>query len=443
MRVIVGSDHVGFNLKRAVIEHLASLGTDATDAGPDNSGDPVDYPDFALEVCRRVASGEFERGVLICGTGLGMSIAANRFPGVRATLCHDVFTARMARAHNDANVLCLGAWVVTPQRMEGILEEWLETDFEGERHTPRLAKLDRFWREARSATPVPVAGLRQLKIRFGVAVSPQDTIFAPLLFAGKLAEGLKAAAEYGFQAVEISLRSARDLSAEALGSMLDRHGLSLTAIATGQACLQDSLCLADPNPEVREAAVERLQSLIELAGCFQAYVIVGGIRGWLKGSPQEQQQTRAAVTRALRECADFAAHRGVTLLVEPINRYETNFINTVSEALGWIEEIGHPGVRLLLDTFHMNIEETDLPSVLRTASRSLAALHIADSNRRAPGYGHLDFIPILEALVEIGFEGPITAEILPLPNAEAAIKQTAEFLGLRPVTGRGVIAGNR
>ena len=142
MKLIIASDHVGFPLKQAIIEHLVAHDVDVTDAGPYSGDTSVDYPDFAQTVGRAVASGEADQGLLVCGTGLGMSMAANKVPGVRAALCHDPYTAHQARAHNDANVLCLGGWIVSPQRMAGILEEWLNTEFEHGRHTARLAKLE-------------------------------------------------------------------------------------------------------------------------------------------------------------------------------------------------------------------------------------------------------------------------------------------------------------
>ncbi|MCX6027622.1 MAG: sugar phosphate isomerase/epimerase [Chloroflexi bacterium] len=267
-----------------------------------------------------------------------------------------------------------------------------------------------------------------VKARFGIALSPRPSSFAPLLFAGRLTEGLRAAAEAGFEAVEISLRSPDDLSRDELRTMLNQYGLSLTAIATGQACLHDSLCLSDPRPKVRQAALDRLNSMIRLAAPFGAFTIIGGIRGRLTGREAEQKEQQRSAVEAIRECARLASGLGVTLLVEPINRYETNFINTADEGLRLLDEIAEPAVKLLLDTFHMNIEEPNLPLALRKAGTRLGALHLADSNRQAPGRGHIDFAPIFRALAEIRFAGPIAAEILPMPDDAAAVRLTADFL---------------
>lgn len=271
------------------------------------------------------------------------------------------------------------------------------------------------------------ASAKSFEGRLGFATSPRPSEFAPLLFAGRLEEGLKAAANFGFSAVELSLRARSDLEPELLGSMLSENHLRLCAIATGQACLFDSLCLSSPDPEVRAAAAGRLQGAIELASQFGAAVIVGGIRGRLVGSSAEQASQRAGATQAIRGCALLATRLDVPLLLEPINRYETNFVNTAAEGLALLAEIDQPSMKLLLDTFHMNIEERSLEDALRTAGDRLGYVHVADSNRRAPGQGHTDFMSLMGTLDEIDYGGMLVAEILPLPDDLGAARLTAQF----------------
>ena len=138
--LVVGSDHGGYDLKVAVLELLRERSVDCTDLGTDGSGS-VDYPDFAAKVAGAVSSGEAELGILICGTGIGMSITANKFSGVRAALVHDEFTAQMAREHNNANILAMGGRVLTPDQGKKLVEIWLDTEFEGGRHQNRLDKI--------------------------------------------------------------------------------------------------------------------------------------------------------------------------------------------------------------------------------------------------------------------------------------------------------------
>jgi len=140
MKIAVASDHRGFTVKGMVLALLSELGHDGLDHGPDSS-DSVDYPDFAAEVARAVADGTVERGILICGTGMGMCIVANKFSGVRAANCHDDLTAEMSRRHNDSNVLCLSADLLGDRLVNRMIEIWLETEFEGGRHARRVDKI--------------------------------------------------------------------------------------------------------------------------------------------------------------------------------------------------------------------------------------------------------------------------------------------------------------
>ena len=139
MRIALGCDHRGFKLKQAVMEFLQQSGYSYHDFGC-YSTESVDYPDFARKVGNAVASGEFDHGILICDTGIGMCIAANKIKGIRAALCHDTFTAKRARLHNDANILCLGENIEVNEARE-IVKTYLSTTFEGGRHIPRLNKI--------------------------------------------------------------------------------------------------------------------------------------------------------------------------------------------------------------------------------------------------------------------------------------------------------------
>ncbi|GAB4335285.1 MAG: ribose 5-phosphate isomerase B [Desulfobulbaceae bacterium] len=140
MKVAIGSDHGGYDLKELVRDMLQSSGHEVVDCGC-HSAESVDYPDFSDKVCSLVLEGACERGILICGTGIGMSIAANRNRGIRAALCHDAFTARMSREHNNANILCLGARVIGTEVALDMVDVWMTTDFAGGRHQRRIDKM--------------------------------------------------------------------------------------------------------------------------------------------------------------------------------------------------------------------------------------------------------------------------------------------------------------
>lgn len=140
MRIAIGCDHAGLGLKRDILELLKILNIDFIDFGTDSTAS-VDYPDFGKKVSELVSSGSIERGILICGTGIGMSIVANKFPNVRAALCNDLFSAKMSRLHNDANILVMGGRIIGPDLAKEIVRTWLTTPFEGERHLKRLHKI--------------------------------------------------------------------------------------------------------------------------------------------------------------------------------------------------------------------------------------------------------------------------------------------------------------
>lgn len=141
MKVMIGADHGGFHLKNDVKKFVESLGHEVEDVGCDCS-DSVDYPDYAHPVCSKVVAGEADRGILICGTGIGMSIAANKIPGIRCALVHDTFSAKATREHNDSNVLAMGERVIGPGLAQEIVDVWLKTEFSAaERHNKRINKI--------------------------------------------------------------------------------------------------------------------------------------------------------------------------------------------------------------------------------------------------------------------------------------------------------------
>ncbi len=140
MRVAIGSDHRGVQIKSRLIPVLQQLGHDVHDKGTHDTA-AVDYPDIAAHVAAQVAQGEVDRGILICGTGIGMAITANKFPQVRAATCHDEFEAEMCRRHNDVNVLCLSSHLLGERNVDNLVTLWLNTEFEGGRHARRVEKI--------------------------------------------------------------------------------------------------------------------------------------------------------------------------------------------------------------------------------------------------------------------------------------------------------------
>jgi ribose 5-phosphate isomerase B len=151
-KIAIASDHGGFDLKEAVITHLLNDGWKIVDLGPSNE-DSVDYPDYGIKLAEIIANKKVERGIVICGTGVGMSIVVNRFPGVRGTLCSDLYTAKMCREHNDSNILIMGGRIIGKGLASEIVDTWLNTAFEGGRHQRRLDKINEIDANLKSKSP--------------------------------------------------------------------------------------------------------------------------------------------------------------------------------------------------------------------------------------------------------------------------------------------------
>jgi len=142
MKIIIGSDHLGFDLKEIIKQHIQSKGLEVTDIGVFDKS-PVDYPDVGLALAERVGRGDFDRGILICGTGIGMAIVANKVPGVRAAVCHDIYSAERARKSNDAQIMTMGALVVGVELAKKLVGVWLESEFQGGRSLPKVEKINK------------------------------------------------------------------------------------------------------------------------------------------------------------------------------------------------------------------------------------------------------------------------------------------------------------
>lgn len=268
-------------------------------------------------------------------------------------------------------------------------------------------------------------------MRVAITLCPKKASFAPMLFTGRMEHGIRRAAELGCDAVELNVQNPVLIDTTATAELIASLGLTVTGIGTGQAYYEEGLSISDTDARVHEAAIARLKAQADFAQLLGgAAVIIGGMRGKLDGpleggSWSEQRQASIEGTRA---AADYAATRGVEILIEPINRYETNFINSIADGMGYLDDVGHGNVSLLVDTFHMNIEEVSLADSILAAGDRLSYVHLVDSNRRAAGMGHTDFRAVIGVLHQIGFDGPLCAEVLPLPDDETAARQHIEFV---------------
>jgi sugar phosphate isomerase/epimerase len=254
----------------------------------------------------------------------------------------------------------------------------------------------------------------------------------PFVLHGPLAESCARAAALGFGAVELFPVSAEAVDARELRSLLAGHGLRLAAVGTGAGWVVRRLSLTSPDAAVRAQARAFVGGIVDLAGGFGAPAILGSMQGRVpEGVPRGT--ALGWLAEALEQLGPRAHAHGAPFLLEPLNRYETDLLHTVADTLAFLAPLRTRNVRLLCDTFHMNLEEVSLADALRAAGPRLGHVHLADSNRRAAGLGHTDFAPVAAALREIGYAGAVSAEVLPLPDPAAAARQAlAAYRALFP-----------
>jgi len=246
----------------------------------------------------------------------------------------------------------------------------------------------------------------------GVIVPVQDpTPFSPFAPAD-WTTALSTVAGRRFDGVELAITDPCPLDSAALSEALEAEGLRLLSITTGQAAAREGLSLSSADDGVRERAIQRIEDHMKLASDQGAVVIVGSLRG--------ADGDLDLLVESLRACAAFEP--SVRLALEPLNRYESRLVNTVEDALRVIDRVGGENLGILFDTFHANIEEASPAASLIDTGDRLAHVHLADSNRWVPGFGHFRFAEIWEAMARIGYAGPTVLEPLPLPSADALLE---------------------
>ena len=267
-------------------------------------------------------------------------------------------------------------------------------------------------------------------MRLALAIAPPEaTPDAFVVFRDRWDVGIGKAGRLGYDAVELALAQASDVDVPSLRRILADANVSVAAISTGRVFSEQRAWLTSADPAVRGRAVSILKGLVEIAAPLGApRVNIGRVRGFI-GQGESPETATARFLTGITECADFAAPLGIDIVLEPVNRYEINFVNSVvPDGVAIIEAVGLPNVRLMPDTFHMNIEDVSITASLEAAKPVIGYIQVADSNRWAPGQGHIDFAAVVATLDRIGYDGDVGVEILPLPSPDVAARQAIEFL---------------
>ena len=256
-------------------------------------------------------------------------------------------------------------------------------------------------------------------MKLSLVLSTHAAKFEAVAYKGDFEGNIKKIAAQGYDGIELAVRDPALVDSREMIRTVARHGLVIPAIGTGQAWGEERLSFSDPDPRVRQKAVERIAAHVQLAREAGALLIIGLVRGILQPGVSSSQ-AREWMLSAFRSSAAAAAAAGVRMVLEPLNRYETPLINTAREALEFLDLVGADNLGLLLDTFHMNIEEPSIEESIRMCGQRIYHFHVADSNRWYPGAGHLDFRAILSTLLATGYQGFVSGEFMALPEADLA-----------------------
>lgn len=249
---------------------------------------------------------------------------------------------------------------------------------------------------------------------------------ALVVFRG-LEESLKAASEIGYDGIELALYHKDNVDAKALRGLAGRYKMAIPVISTGQMYTMGNVSFTHPDREIRRRAVEDFEGIIEVAAELGADVNVSRVRGSLDQADSYDEGLEKLSQCLVRVCAKARSY-GLAILLEQMNRYETNYLFSCAEIGDYIRRLGIPNLKIHADLFHMNIEDVDLPKTLKEYADILGYIHFADSNRLAPGKGNIDFASILESLDEIKYPGWIGVEILPKPSPLCAARESLEYL---------------
>jgi sugar phosphate isomerase/epimerase len=270
-------------------------------------------------------------------------------------------------------------------------------------------------------------------MRLSLAIqTPEVPVTVPVaLLSWTMDEKLTKAALWGAQGVELMTCDPAHVDVPALRASLSQHGLTAAAVGSGAAALAAGLHLLDPDPSSADSAAHRLDDLIDFAAAVgAACVTIGSFRGFVaKIGPAGPSR----LAEILHHAAERAAGCGVHLALEPLNRYEADFVHTAEEGLAFVRQIDHPAMGLLLDTYHVNIEERSWSTPFRVLMEAgvLWHIHLGDNNRLPPGQGMIDFAAVVAYLRQLGYDGWLSAELLARPDPDTAARQTLD--AMRPL----------
>ncbi len=250
---------------------------------------------------------------------------------------------------------------------------------------------------------------------------------APFLLRGDYAESIKSARKIGYDAVELHIRDPKMIDLHAFKNMCEKESIEVSSIGTGLARGMDGLSFMSNDLDTRRKTLTRMEEFIKAGKILNATVIIGLIKG-IVPPDEEYEACENKVKDMVLRCLEFAELNNVQLAFEAINRYESNFLTNIDEVTTFIKQFNSELLKVHIDTFHMNIEETNMTDSILRCNEHIGHVHFADSDRMYPGHGHIPFVDILNALRKIRYKGFIAVECLPLPEPVEAAKRSWKYL---------------
>lgn len=266
------------------------------------------------------------------------------------------------------------------------------------------------------------------KMKIGATCALNASPNAPFpIITSDLYEAADWMSKNGFDSIEYHIRDPKEVDGRKLKDYTDEKGLIVSSIGTGMAYGMEGLSISSTDNTVRKNAIQRLKDQVDLGAVLGGYIIIGSIRGVI-GPDNTFEQVDKLNVESMKELADYAEKKNVYFAIEAIDRFETDYIQTAQETLDLIDRIGSSHVTVHLDSYHMNIEESDWVQPILACGDKLGHFHVADNNRDYPGWGHIPFPTIIEALKKIGYHNSLTMECYPHPDGHTAALKGRDYL---------------
>lgn len=263
-------------------------------------------------------------------------------------------------------------------------------------------------------------------MKLSVAIADDHALPSAFVVFRGIEKSIVTAKSLGFDGVELAMKRPDEINTQVISELLAEQGMEISCISTGQVYADLGYSFSDADSRRRETLITMFREFVDLGSHFGVPVNIGRVRGPI--GDRDKDEVESLFVDSMKTIGSYARDRNVDILIEPVNRYEIDFINSVEQGAQVIEKIGLSNMLLMPDVFHMNIEDTTIEGELATYRDKVGYIHFADSNRLAPGWGHLDFMSILKGINAMGYDGWISAEIFPIPDPYTAAKQAANYL---------------